>query len=175
MNQAESEFTVSQLKLWPGWRDKVIAALAQKDLPDTDRRSWLIVFKRLSRMQRNCLHWADWYDLIPFAQLTALWREFVETGSTVCDEQFKIIGAKLESSKLSVRQHCALCNMLVSILKMSRDFKDYKDELFALVSPQNQPEQTGGERKGNLLQTAGELTAKPSLNTHALAGRCGRG
>ena len=135
----QTEFIVNQLKLWPGLRDKMIIALAQEDLPDNDRRSWLIVFKRLSRMHRNCLHWAEWADAVPSARLAKLWREFVETGSAVCGEQFKMIGVKLESPKLSVRQSCALSNMLVSVLKMSRDFEAYNGEMIADVPPSKSP------------------------------------
>lgn len=161
MNQAESKLLVRQIELWPRWCNKVIAALAQEDLPDPDRRSWFLIFKRLARMHRNCLHWADWYDAVPSAELVELWREFVKTGSTVCENQLKIIGAKLESSKLPVRQRCALVNLLLSVMKMCDDFEGYRDEMIAFVSPQIPSGQTGGEQKVNLSQTAGELPEKP--------------
>jgi hypothetical protein len=132
---------VSQLKRLPRQRDRAIAELAKKYLPDSHRRMWLTVFKRFTRMHRDCLCWAEWDEALPPAQLAVLWREFVETGAVFCDGQEKIITAKLESAKLTIGRRCALTKLFVSVVKLSRDFEGYKDEIPAIDSPQNSPPQ----------------------------------
>jgi hypothetical protein len=131
--QAESEFIVNQLRVLPKHRNRAIAALAKNDLSNNQRRIWLTVFKRFTRMHRDCLHWAG--DALPSAQLVELWREFVETGAAVCDGQIKAISTKLESRKLTVNQRCALLTMFARVVKLSRDFEAYKDEMPAVGSP----------------------------------------
>jgi len=133
--QADSGFIVSELQSWPGLRDKVIATLAKNDLSDYQRRSWLLVFKRFSRMHRKILYAADWHEVMPPDELAELWREFVETGATFCDGQEKIISAKLESPRLTIGQRCVLYTMFTNVVKLSRDFEAYKDEMPAAGSP----------------------------------------
>jgi hypothetical protein len=131
--QAESEFIVNQLRVLPKHRNRAIAALAKNDLSNNQRRIWLTVFKQFTRMHRDCLHWAG--DALPSAQLVESWREFVETGAVVCDGQEKLISAKLESRKLTVNQRCALVTLFARVVKLSRDFEAYKDEMPAAGSP----------------------------------------
>ncbi len=131
MNQSESEFIVNQLRALPKHRNRAIAALAKNDLSNNQRRIWLTVFRRFTRMHRDCLHWAG--DALPSARLVELWREFVETGLAVCDWQEKLISAKLESRKLTVGQRCALCTMFARVVKLSREFEAYQDEAMQLV------------------------------------------
>jgi hypothetical protein len=139
--QTESDFIVSQLKRLPRLRDHAIAALGKKDLSNNQRRQWLTMFKRFTRMHRDCLFWAEWDEALPPAQLAELWREFVETGAAFCDGQEKIITANLESAKLTIGQRCALVNLFVSVVKLSRNFEAYKDEIPAVGSPLNSPPQ----------------------------------
>jgi hypothetical protein len=134
-NQTESEFIVSLLKRLPQQRDAVIDWLAKPDLSNNQRRQLLTVFKRFTRMHRDCLYWAEWDEALPPAQLASLWREFVETGAAACAEQEKIISAELESRKLSVSQHCALITIFARVVKLSRVFEGYKDEIPAVGSP----------------------------------------
>lgn len=140
-NQTESEFIVSFLKRLPRQRDWAIAELAKPVLSNNQRRQLLTVFKRFTRMHRDCLFWAEWDEALPPAQLAALWREFVETGAAFCDGQEKIVAAKLESAKLTIGERCALIKLFASVVKLSRDFDRYKDEIPAIGSPQNSPPQ----------------------------------
>jgi hypothetical protein len=129
----QTDFIVRQLRVLPKQRDAMIAALAKTDSSDRERRAWLTVFKRFTRMHRDCLHLADRDNMIPPEQLAALWREFVETGAAVCDGQAKIISAKLGSSKLSVNRFCALSSLHARVMKLLRDFEGYKDEAMQLA------------------------------------------
>ena len=81
----QTEFIVSLLKRLPRQRDAVIDWLAKPDLSNNQRRQLLTVFKRFTRMHRDCLYWAERDEALPPAQLAALWREFVETGAAFCD------------------------------------------------------------------------------------------
>jgi hypothetical protein len=73
--QAESEIIVNQLRVLPKHRNRAIAALAKNDLSNNQRRIWLTVFKRFTRMHRDCLHWVG--DALPFTQLAESWRDYV--------------------------------------------------------------------------------------------------
>lgn len=131
----QNEFILNQLKVWPGLCDKMMAALAQEELPYKDWRSWLILFKQLSRMHRNYLHWADWYNAMPFSELTKQWRHFIQTGTTICKEHTNMLFARMEKPRLPTRQLCSLANMLATVLKLSREFEGYKREMIARVPP----------------------------------------
>ena len=157
-------------QLWPDVCKRAVAALGGKELPDSDRRSWLIVLKRLSRTHRNYLHWADCYGAMPSAQLAEMWREFVETGLAVCDGQLEYIEARRKSPELSIRQLCALAKLFCTVSKLESQFQRYQDEMIAVVSPQEPTAQLSGEGTTGGGQQAGVCPVFPREKTHAHKG-----
>jgi hypothetical protein len=135
-HQTESGWVLNQLRVQLRQRNKVIAILAETELPTRQRRQWLTLFKRLSRIYRDCLYWAELREVLPPVKLASLWRAFVATGLATCDQQVMLVCTSLETSKLTLGQQYALCHVLASAMTLRRVFEGYKGEMFAVDSRQ---------------------------------------
>ena len=140
MNQAE--FITDCLRCTQQQLKKMAGALAKKNMTDKERNDWLLTFKKMSRLYRKMLHTAYCHDALSTAEMITAWREFVAMGETVCREQHTVIIArlaKLQTPNMSMRQLYAyakspVLDSLARVVKMSRDFESYKDEMPAVGS-----------------------------------------
>lgn len=139
------KFIADCLRRTLGQLQRLGATLARKNLSDNERDGWVLGFQRLSKTCRKMLRTTDDYAVVPFADLVAAWREFVETGRKVCRNQSAAINArlvKLGKPKMSLREvvvyaKSAVFDSLARVQKLDRDFERYKCEFAAIVSPKN--------------------------------------
>lgn len=167
---SQTEFIVGQLKFWPKVRGKVVAALAKRDLSNTQQRAWVSVFKRLTRMHRDCLHLAEWHGAVPSAKLAQLWREFVERDGRFCVELAEAIVIRLDDDALKTGQRCALISLLVRVVRLSRDFEAYRGEMFTIGLPPVAPPQHCGKGGATVVKMGCEPNARRVLRASAKRG-----
>jgi hypothetical protein len=108
-----------QLQFWSQECDKVIAWLAEKDLPDARRRSLIIALRSMFRLRRKWLREAETCGAMAPTELAKARREFAETGLAVCQEQAAAVMARCHSSDLSAAQLCTLVRTWVTLIQMS--------------------------------------------------------
>jgi hypothetical protein len=119
MTPSDSEFMLRHWQSLTSQRDKLIASLGEKNLPDTHRRRLINALVSTLRIQRRWLREAEELGAVSTTDLPRMKLKCVEAGAVALGQQERALSVILNLPRLPVQRYCALIHLFCKVIRMT--------------------------------------------------------